>query len=414
MGYLSENGEYHPDDNPGRIQRFLHPPAIFDHDPNFAEQLISNTGTPLIYGLSRSELFNQFFSAMQDRRTWSTILDGAISYPEDIYWYAYTVAARQGALGPRVHDRVAGIWDHAFSLVREATSRTINLTPEAVGYLSDSGLTTEAYYTYLGYAGNIYANHLINGGALHMVGRIAAGTATRYILALLVTKGLGTYFPPAAALSTTMIARHPALTQSLMLMTKIGAVTRAGENMLDKYDSLNRWGMLDLMVTLTTGEADPKDVNEFQREAHNDFDVALNRMWEDVNRRHWDMATTPNYRYDNENPLTILDQDINRLRYHSIPGREDAFIDRVAHIHSMAVRLHRMGYRSDAIDRVRTLGDPTFTVFFRTYMASLTSVMGSILQMPDNSRWWNMAMQQDLERLRNLNDRGATLGAESE
>lgn len=66
----------------------------------------------------------------------------------------------------------------------------------------------------------------------------------------------------------------------------------------------------------------------------------------------------------------------------------------------MAVRLHGMGYCNDAIDRVRTLGDPTFTVFFRAYMASLTSVMGSILQIPDNSRWWNMAMQEEMERVR--------------
>ena len=55
MGYLAANGEYISGTGDGATNEER--PLIFDSNKDFAEETISAAASPVIFGLTRSELF---------------------------------------------------------------------------------------------------------------------------------------------------------------------------------------------------------------------------------------------------------------------------------------------------------------------------------------------------------------------
>ena len=415
MGYIDTDGEYHNVDEPSIFQRLWHPPDIWENSKDYSEIVVTNGAKPVLYGLSSSEIFNTFMSEVSARNNWQTVAEGFISYPVDIGWFGYTLAAAPGALGPIAKDRVSQTWGRARELIGEASGISLTIGTGFIEGAAAEGVAQGGIgTTKLVFAANVVANHLIHGGLLHTVGRMAGGLATRYVLALLITKGFGRWFPPLAV-STQAIANNPRLTRSLMFMTKVGSITRKGDLKIRETGSLQGMGLIDTIVTLMTGESDPKGVNAFihdMKTSLRDTLSALEReIWSDLLERR---LKRPSY-YDEPKTDIILRQlgrEAGSISIQIMNYNNDEFLDLVIRAHNLSVHLFRQGYQTDPVNRIRTLGDPTFLVWTRAYMASLTSVLGNFLHMPEQGRWWDMMMKEELVRANNLNNPDHILGTQ--
>lgn len=353
-GYIATDGTYVEGD--AILGRLFKRQELADNHPDFAETLASTSSRPVWYGLTGSELVKDAFGSFANMSNWKSFLAGAASYPMDIGWFGYGLAASTGAVGPSAQGRVLATGNRVWQVIKEAY---------AVGTSGPAGINK------LAFMGSVYLNYLATGGVYGAAGRWRGGQFTKIGVALLFARGV-----PTTAIT---IEESPWFNWSMFAVVMSGSVIRIGEKFHDKLGSVDSLKLMDFIISASTGEDDPDKISGIFGNATSDLSNRLDTLRFDFPR---DAEERRGYRFGDDIPdyarseirkisseISQIASDI-RYSYYS----SDEFYDHLIKAHNLCVRLKRSGVEHPTIDYFVKLADPTVLHFMRMLFFSIGNV----------------------------------------
>lgn len=354
QGYIAADGTYVEGD--ALFARLLRREELPDNHPDFAETLASTGARPVWYGLTGSELVREAFGSFADMSNWKNFLAGAASYPIDIGWFGYGIAAATGAVGLSAQGRVLATGNRVWQVCEEAY---------AIGTSGPAGINK------LAFMGSVYLNYLITGGAYAAFGRWRGGQFTQIGMALLLARGI--------ASTAVSIEESPWFKWAMFGVVTAGSVVRIGEKFHDKLGSVDNLNLMDFIVSASTGEDDPDRIRGILGSTASDLASRLTELELDYPR---DAEQRQGYSFGDEIPDYIRTEiwktrsEISELslsiRYSYY--QSDEFYDQLIRAHNLCVRLKRSGVEHPTIDYFVKLADPTILHFVRMLFFSVANV----------------------------------------
>lgn len=405
-GYISKSGDYiSGDDSMGRL---FNRREIVDDHPDYAETLAAGNHRVVWYGMTQSELTQAALASFVKIENWEAFLKGAVSYPLDIGWCGYGIVAGLGQVGRPAQERVQAtgvrVWDVALEaggiaqtiasaedgkvlndLASEAGREALNRVAEPViDGVRDAATDVvvdnlaSGKLTKLAFMGSVYLNYLATGGAYGFAGRWRGGQHTRMALAIFFARGV-----PGTALA---IYNSPWFTWPMMAVTTAGSLIRLGERHYDKFGHVNNIDLLSILVSTTTGEDDPDEVDGITRNIYQQIKEQFYDLSWDYER---DALERLGYNFGDEVPNRIRERvksTTSELRELSGYGgyvgtpTEDGFYNFLIKAHNLAIRLKREGVEHPAVEKMIMLSDPTLLHFARMFFLSAANVVKKIDQ----------------------------------
>jgi hypothetical protein len=396
MGYLNVKGEYV--EGEGLIQEFFNRPAIFDNDADFAETVAGSPTTPLIYGLEASEIMQAVWKALQEKENWTSMAQGFASYPIDIGWFGYGVAAWTGALGGDNERKVKATGEKVGELIEEAASF---LLPAAAGTAVGVAASVPQNMNKLAFLGSVYLNYLLTGGAFKAGGRFVGGMATKYFVALLISRGAMSVGIP---ISPDSIRNNKWYSRGFLGVTTAGSMVRTGEKMHDKFGSVADLTLMDVIVSATTGEDDAEAIKGVVRQLGMDISGRLENLYDDI-PIEYERYGTASYKEMQELRWELF-QAMSSVRY---TYDENAFYEQLIKAHNTCIRLRDQGVKHPTIDYFIKLADPTLLHIIRLMFFSLMATFDNMLVIPKSANlYWDL-LQAELAKGSEINNTGNIL-----
>lgn len=393
MGYLSKNGEYIEDD--GTLQRFFNRLEIEDTHLDFAETIAGSPSTPLIYGLEASEIMQAVWESLKEKENWVSMAQGFASYPADIGWFGYGVASWMGALGPANQKKVNDTGAKVGELISEAAGF---LAPAAAGSAIGVVASVPQNMNKLAFLGSVYLNYLLTGGAFKFSGRFAGGYATRYFVALLISRGAGSF---GAVVSPNAILSNKWYSRGFLGVTTVGSMVRTGEKMHDKFDSVDDMTLMDVIVSATTGEDDAEAIKGVLQQMGRDAEGRLDNLRNDI-EVEYERYGTRHYQEINAIKWQLY-QTKSGMRY---TYDENEFYEKLIRAHNLCILLRDKGMKHPTIDYFINLADPTILHIMRLLFFSVMSTFSNMLVIPDAAlSYWEM-LRAELARSSDINNTG--------
>lgn len=345
-GYLSRDGRYI--DDPNLIEEFFNRSEIASDHPHFAETLATTGARPVWYGLSRSEVAQAAFGSLVDTSNWESFLKGAASYPVDVGWCGYGIAAATGLIGQSAQARVSSTGQRVWDVVHEAY-QTAASGPQGLNKLA--------------FVASIYVNYLATGGIYGTAG----GFLTQQALAFFMARG---FIPAQMA-----IAENPWFNKAMFAIVTGGSIVRLGEKFHDHVSkTVNDLSLTDFLISATTGEDDPDTLGGIDDQVRRHAAELLDQLFYDLDREQ--------ERYDLE---SITRESNRRWELHKLASdirstyRSPDLYDALIRAHNFAVReLRNTPQDEEPHPSVRyfvQLADPTVLHYMRLVFFFIANVV---------------------------------------
>jgi hypothetical protein len=410
-GYISKSGEYiSGDDTLGRL--FTRSEIKDDHE-DYAEVLETENHKVIWYGMTKNELIRAAFGSLVEGDNWKNFGSGMTSYPVDLGWFGYGMAAATGVIGPSAQQRVVNTGLKVWSLVTEADEVLGEITTiekglsgekpqkpphtnigtqikdgvvEAMQDKAADGIINPKSLTKLSFLISVYLNHLATGGLYNAAGRFVGGTITNQLVALLLARGI----PP----KQIAIANSGWFTWPMTVIVTAGSVIRLGEKLFQKFGNLDNLDLLSIAVSATTGEDDFDAIRKTTSSIYRDIKSGMEDLSYAYERDaierwgygygyindEWRDKEAPKYIKDiaKKNAEEILTLAWDSYYDHHGTPTEDQLYNYLIKVHSLCVKLQREGVEDPIIDKMVSLADPTILHFARLFAFSYANVIKKI------------------------------------
>ncbi|WP_415918915.1 hypothetical protein [Tateyamaria sp. SN6-1] len=379
-GYIAEDGTY----NTGSPGLFGSPVLVREGDEDFAEVVSGSAEELFMYGRTHSEVFRDFTSQLTTPQAIAQFGHGFISYPDDIRWFLYGVAAWANLLGPEAKDR---------------NTQTIDRFTEVV--IGDGSPSFKARSTVLFGA---YLNHTVMRNLAGFSGRVAGGFVIKLVMQIALNRyGVGFLHP-----DSWVPSRTPFFLKPMFLLVSVGSVVRLAEKHFDQYGNLNSMSLTDILVSATTGQDIPGEGARFSRQTGASLAQQLESSLmfcqadiREANDISFGEGTVSADRIESE--IRGMESDAftigSRLRYAS---NDDDFYNAIVSAHNLAIQARQMGCQAEGLETFINLMDPTVALCLDLFLEGVNAVL---MSQSGHYEYWEVFMR-DLARLETLNTPG--------
>ncbi|MFS4438712.1 hypothetical protein ACMA5I_10900 [Paracoccaceae bacterium GXU_MW_L88] len=378
-GYISEDGEY----KTGSPGIFGSPVLVREGDEDFAEVVSGSTERLFMYGRTHSEVFQEFLSQLTTPEAITQFGRGFISYPDDIRWFLYGVAAYANLLGPEAKGR---------------NTETFQRVSQVFGGDGTPSARMKSAVLF-----GAYLNHTLMRNAAGFSGRLVGGFTTKLVLQIAANRfGVGFLNPQAYWLERNL----PFFLRPMFLIVTAGSVVRLAEKHFDQYGDLQSMSLTDILVSATTGQDTPGDGVRFTQQTGADLANKLSNalMFCDADIREANDVSfgEGTVRADR------LTQEIGELRSQAFSiasdlryaSNDDEFFDAIVRAHNIAVKARLMGCAHNGLETFIILMDQTLISCMSLLLEGLNAILES---QSGHYEYWNIVIQ-DFENFKNLNN----------